>query len=90
MNPSLSKTHGFQNVQKKVFNKIKGFFKVQFEYNGLLLGLVTLMHVFKSLGQAILYSPGFYKTILIGMHKPEDDCLKPVGQQFCDYLSPVL
>jgi hypothetical protein len=68
-----------------MFNGVKSFSKIQLQdNNNRLLGCMTLMKIFKSLGNTILNGSGFQKTILMFVNAIQNPPLYSVCHQFSE------
>jgi hypothetical protein len=68
-----------------MFDSVKSFCEVEFKNDDdFLFGLLALIYVLISLGQAILNCPGFDEPILICVDERDDLALKCIGHKFCD------
>lgn len=69
-----------------MFNSVKGFCKVQFHNDYLLLRMMTLVNVFKTPCQAILNGSELNETILIPVDNLKHNLLESLCQKFGQHL----
>jgi hypothetical protein len=73
-----------------MFNRVKGFSKVQFQYYKVSLGMLALINVFKGSPQTVLNRPCFNEAILIKMDQRDDIILQLVCHKLCDDLDDAI